>query len=142
MTILRQRGMRNVRTVQTLIHQRAHASRAQAVGRLARLENEHARLTRERQNWSSRQEKVEHKLNKVQQEIETLQHVLWAPAARGKRRSSPRSVKNTPNAPNAPNANDKKSAQNSHPTKIMHHDTKKSTNNTALAPEKAFLVEY
>ena len=139
MTILRQRGMRNVRTVQTLIQQRAHTSRVQAVGRLARLENEHARLTRERQSWSSRQEEVEHKLSKVQQEIETLQHVLWEPVARGKRRSSPQSVKN---APNVPNANDKKSAQNSRPTKIMHNDMKKNTNDTVIVPEKAFLVEY
>ncbi|KAF0119116.1 MAG: hypothetical protein FD149_244 [Rhodospirillaceae bacterium] len=136
MTILRQRGMRNVRTVQTLIHQRADANRVQVVGRLAQLENEHARLTRERQNWSSRQEEVEHKLSKVQQEIETLQHVLWEPAARGKRRSSSRSVKN------APNSSNKKSAQNSRYTNMMHNGTKKYTNNTALAPEKAFLIEY
>lgn len=68
----RRRGMRQLTTLRTLADQSAPASRAQAVGRFTRLENERARLMRELSTWNARKDAAERMLAVVEEELAGL----------------------------------------------------------------------
>jgi hypothetical protein len=90
------RGMRDVATMQGLIHQSAQTTRSQAVSRFAHLESERARLMREIATWAARQNGTMRALAAVDEELLSLRHVLLAPpsadegaAVRPQRRNPP-----------------------------------------------------
>jgi hypothetical protein len=70
------RGMRDVATLQGLVHQSTPATRPQAVSRFAHLESERARLTREIQTWTARQTAALRALAAVDEELVSLRQFL------------------------------------------------------------------
>lgn len=95
-------GLRDVATLQTLAHGAKPRERHQLVSRFARLENERARLERERDMWRTRVKATEDKLAKVCEQIDSLRPLLLeepakAPAARRARgHARPRAATEVP----------------------------------------------
>ena len=80
-------ALRQVATLKTLADAARPRARHQLVNRFARLENERARLERERDMWLARQTAVEHKLAKLREQIALLRPLLLDQPA-GRRRSA------------------------------------------------------
>lgn len=92
MKTVQRRGMRDMRTIQTLANQSVVVTRPQAVSRFARLESERSRLERELGTWAARQEVAERMLAKVREELAVLQQFLLqpsSPSASARRRRFP-----------------------------------------------------
>jgi hypothetical protein len=90
MTEDHRRGMRDVTTLRTLSDMTAPTNRPQSVSRFARLENERARLLRELNTWSARQQVAERKLAAVEVELAGLKlALLGAPPDQAARPRAP-----------------------------------------------------
>ena len=88
----RARGLREVATLQTVLHGARPRERHHLVSRFARLENERARLERELEMWTARKSATESTLSKLHEQIETLRPRLLeeeTPAVRPEGRPSP-----------------------------------------------------
>lgn len=84
-------GMRRVRTIQTLINATVPRDRAHLSSRIAGLEHERARLSKERSTWARKQIEVDERLRDIQTQLDMMQALLnpqQAPANQSARASA------------------------------------------------------
>lgn len=77
MTRPKLKGMRSIRTIQTLRNRALPTSRAEMAGQLARLEHERARLERETKIFTEKQSETGKNLCKVRDQIEQIKRALY-----------------------------------------------------------------
>jgi len=77
MTRPKLKGMRSIRTIQTLRNRALPTSRAEMAGQLARLEHERARLERETKIFTEKQSETGKNLCKVRDQIEQIKQALY-----------------------------------------------------------------
>jgi ferric-dicitrate binding protein FerR (iron transport regulator) len=92
---MRPKNMRDIPTIQGLVHRSQPKTREQAVNELARLEHEKARLQRELDIWLANRKQTEQRLQRVEERLALLQRILTdssdetnsSPASRSRRKS-------------------------------------------------------
>ncbi len=96
---MRPKNMRDIATIQGLVHRSEPKTREQAVNELARLEHEKARLERELNIWLANQKQTEQRLGRVEDRLALLRRILTVPsdegdssAKRGQRKSGTRTM--------------------------------------------------
>ena len=73
---MRPKNMRDIPTIQGLVHRSEPKTREQAVNELARLEHEKARLQRELDIWQANRKQTEQRLQRVAERLAVLQRIL------------------------------------------------------------------
>jgi hypothetical protein len=73
---MRPKSMRDIPTIQGLVHRSEPKTRGQAVNELARLEHEKARLQRELSIWLANQKQTEQRLQRVEERLVILRRIL------------------------------------------------------------------
>jgi len=78
---MKMRTMRDIPTIQGLRERATPTTREQAISELARLEHEKARLSRELDLWTSKQQNTSEKIQQVEQRLLRLRQIIEPEAA-------------------------------------------------------------